>query len=337
MRHMKYWVAALAATVFVTSAHAQTAIKFALDWRWEGPAAPFAVALDRGYFKAEGLDVTIDAGSGSVEGINRVASGTYQMSFADINSLIRFRDKVENAQVKAVMMVYDAPAFAIIALRKSGITKPKDLEGKTLGAPAPDGAYAQWPSFVAANKIDASRVKIENIGFPVREPMLAQGKVDAITGFWFSSFINLKANGVPHDDIVVLLMSEHGLALYGNAIMVNPDFAKSNPNAVRAFLRAFMRGVQDTIRDPESAVKSVLKRSPTLSEASELERLKLALAKNYVTADVRKNGLGAVDDARLARSIDQIAISFKFTRKPLPSDVWTSEFLPPREQRQLPK
>ena len=338
MRFPVFCRSALAALLLAGTAQAQTPIKFALDWRWEGPAAPFTVALDKGYFKAEGLDVTIDTGSGSVEGINRVASGAYQMSFADINSLIRFRDKPENAPVKAVMMVYDAPAFAIITLKKNGISKPKDLEGKVLGAPAPDGAYAQWQSFVAANKIDASKVKIENIGFPVREPMLAQGKVDAITGFWFSSFINLKANGVPHDDIVVLLMSEHGLALYGNAIMVNPEFAKSNPNAVRAFLRAFVKAVQDTVRDPESAVKGVIKRSPTLAEASELERLKMSIAKNYVTADVQKNGIGAVDSGRLARSIEQIAISFKFTDKPpAPADVWTAEFLPPREQRLLPK
>jgi NitT/TauT family transport system substrate-binding protein len=148
----------------------------------------------------------------------------------------------------------------------------------------------------------------------------------------------LKANGVPHDDIVVLLMSDYGLALYGNAIMVNPDFAKVNPNAVRAFLRAFVKGVQDTVRDPESAVKGVIKRSPTLAEASELERLKMSIAKNYVTPDVQKNGIGAVDAGRLARSIEQIAISFKFTDKPpTPADVWTAEFLPPREQRLLPK
>lgn len=338
MRSAIRWLSTLLVVMLAGAAQAQTAIKFALDWRWEGPAAPFTVALDRGYFKAEGLDVTIDTGSGSVEGINRVASGTYQMAFADINSLIRFRDKPENAAVKAVMMVYDAPAFAIVSLKKNGITRPRDLEGKVLGAPAPDGAYAQWPAFVAANKIDASKVKIENIGFPVREPMLAQGKVDAITGFWFSSFINLKANGVPHDDIVVLLMSEHGLALYGNAILVNPDFAKSNPAAVRAFLRAFVKAVQDTIRDPESAVKGVVKRNPTVQEASELERLKMSLAKNYITADVRKNGIGDVDVGRLARSIEQIAISFKFTGKPpAPADVWTAEFLPPRDQRLLPK
>jgi NitT/TauT family transport system substrate-binding protein len=319
-------------------AQKETRLRFALDWRFEGPAAPFFVAIDKGYYKAEGLNVTIDPGVGSVEGINRVASGAYDVGFADINSLVKYRDNPRSVAVTAVMMVYDTPAFAIVSLKKNGIAKPKDLEGKVLGAPAPDGAYAQWPIFVQANKIDASKVKIENIGFPVREPMLAQGKVDAITGFWFSSFINLKANGVPHDDIVVLLMSEHGLSLYGNAIMVNPDFAKSNPNAVRAFLRAFVKGVQDTVRDPESAVKGVIKRNPTLEEASELERLKMSIAKNYVTADVQKNGIGAVDAGRLGRSIDQIAVSFKFTaRPPAPADVWTGEFLPPREQRLLPR
>src|SRR4029077_1335126 len=171
MRFAASCLNALALALIAAAAAAQTPIKFALDWRWEGPAAPFTVALDKGYFKAEGLDVTIDTGSGSVEGINRVASGAYQMSFADINSLIRFRDKPENAPVKAVMMVYDAPAFAIITLKKNGIAKPKDLEGKVLGAPAPDGAYAQWQIFTQANGVDASKVKLENVGLRAREPM----------------------------------------------------------------------------------------------------------------------------------------------------------------------
>src|SRR5919201_4929398 len=194
--------AVLLAAIFVSGAAlAQTSIKFALDWRFEGPAAPYFVAIDKGYYKAEGLNVSIDPGSGSVEGINRVASGSYEMGFSDINSLIKYRDNPRNLPVKAVMMVYDTPAFSIITLKKNGIAKPKDLEGRVLGAPAGDGAWAQWPIFVQANKIDASKVKVENIGFPVREPMLAQGKVDAITGFWFSSYMNLKAVGVKDEDI----------------------------------------------------------------------------------------------------------------------------------------
>ena len=165
---MRVFAAFIGAVLLSTSAHAQTAIKFALDWRFEGPAAPYFVAIDKGYYKAEGLDVTIDPCAGSVEPINRVASGAYQVAFADINSLIKYRDNPANAPIKAVMMGYDTPAFAIITLKKTGISKPKDLEGRVLGAPAPDGAYAQWPIFVNANKIDASKVKIENLGFPVR-------------------------------------------------------------------------------------------------------------------------------------------------------------------------
>jgi NitT/TauT family transport system substrate-binding protein len=255
------------------------------------------------------------------------------MGFADINSLIKYRDNPANSPIKAVMMGYDTPAFAIITLKKTGISKPKDLEGRILGAPAPDGAYAQWPIFVDANKIDAGKVKIENVGFPVREPMLAQGKVDAITGFWFSSYMNLKANGVAGDDIVVMLMRDYGLDLYGNVIIANPEFAKSNPKAVAGFVRATIKGIQDTIASPETAIDSLMKRNQIAKRDVELERLKLAISKNFVTPDVKKNGLGDVDMARLARSIDQIGLTFKYTNKPKAQDIFTSEFLPAKDAR----
>lgn len=310
-----------------------TPVRFALDWRFEGPAAPYFVAIDKGYYKAEGLEVSIDPGSGSVEGINRVASGAYEMGFADINSLVKYRDNTRNLPVKAVMMVYDTPAFSIVTLKKTGIKAPKDLEGKVLGAPAPDGAYAQWPIFVQANKIDASKVKIENVGFPVREPMLAQGKVDAITGFWFSSYMNLRANNVPADDIVVLHMRDHGVDLYGNVIIANPDFMRFSPKAVQGFIKATIRGIQDTIRNPDAAIDSLMKRNPIAKRDVELERLKLSLSKNFVTPDVQKNGLGAVDMKRLERSIDQIGLTFNYTNKPKAADIFTAQYLPAKEQR----
>jgi len=324
-----------AAVVFSGAALAQKEIqvRFALDWRFEGPSAPFFVAIDKGYYKAEGLNVSIDPGAGSVEGINRVASGAYEIGFADINSLIKYRDNPRNLPVKAVMMVYDTPAFSIVSLKKNGIAKPKDLEGKVLGAPAPDGAYAQWPIFVHANKIDASKVKIENIGFPVREPMLAQGKVDAITGFWFSSYMNLKANGVKGEDIVVLHMRDYGVDLYGNVILANPDFMRFSPKALAGFVKATIRGIQDTVKDPERAIDSMMKRNPIAKRDVELERLKLSLQKNFVTPDVQKNGLGAVDMKRLERSIDQIGLTFQYTNKPKAADIFTAQYLPPKEQR----
>ncbi|WP_296580019.1 ABC transporter substrate-binding protein [Xanthobacter sp.] len=335
MSLMRSVFAAVLATLAASPALAETDVKFALDWKFEGPSAPYFVALDKGYYKAEGLNVTIDSGPGSVAGIARVAAGTYPIGFFDINSLMKFRDQNPDKKVVAVQMVYDEPPFAIVSLKKTGITKPKDLEGKILGAPAPDGAFAQWKAFVKENGIDAEKVKIENIGFPVREPMLADGKVDAITGFSFSSFFNLRQKGVPADDIAVMLMSKHGLVLYGNAIMVNPDFAKAYPEVVKGFVKATIKGIIDTAKDPKSAIKSVMKRNETADEAIELARLEMALKDNIVTDWVKANGTGDVDPARLVKSIDQVGITYEFKAKPTAADIFTSEFLPPAAERKM--
>ncbi len=336
MQSLKWAAFAAAAWALASApAAAQTAVKFALDWKFEGPAAPYFVAIDKGYYKAEGLDVTIDSGPGSVAGIARVAAGTYPIGFFDINSLVKFQDQNPDKKVKGVLMVYDKPPFAIASIAKTGISKPKDLEGKVLGAPPPDGAFAQWKAFVKENKIDASKVKIEGIGFPVREPMLADGKVDAITGFSFSMHFNLMQKGIKPEDIKTMLMADHGLVLYGNAIMVNPDFAKANPKVVQGFVRATIKGIVDTAKDPDSAIKSVMKRNETGDEKIELERLKMSLRDNFVTPWVKQNGIGDVDMARLAKSIEQIGDTYDYKAKPKAEDIFTSEFLPPAAERKL--
>ena len=116
-----------------------TAVRFSLDSKLEGPMAPFAVAIDRGYYRAEGLEVTIDAGVGPIEPINRVASGNYDLAFTDINTLIKFRDANPQTPIKAVFMVYNKPPYAVVGRKSRGVAAPKDLEGKKLGAPAADG------------------------------------------------------------------------------------------------------------------------------------------------------------------------------------------------------
>jgi NitT/TauT family transport system substrate-binding protein len=256
------------------------------------------------------------------------------MGFGDINSLIKFRDANPTVPIKAVFMVYNKPPFAIVGRKSRGVAKPKDLEGKKLGAPAADGAFAQWKIFTKANDIDAAKVTIDNVGFPVREPMLAAGQVDAITGFSFSSFINLKDRGVPVDDITVLLMADYGVNLYGNAIIVNPKFAAEHPDAVKKFLTAFVKGLKETVKNPEASVASVLKRNDVAKKDIELERLKMALKDNILTPEVKANGFGGVETERLDKSVEQIALTYEFKNgKPKAADIFDASFLPPANER----
>ena len=325
-------ILALALGIAAFPAAAQTNVRFLHEWRFEGHVAPFLVALDKGYYQAEGLNVTIDPGTGSLDSINRVATRAYDMSIADINSLVRYRDNPANTPLKAVMMVYDSPPFAILTLRKNNIRTPKDLEGKVLGAPAADGAWAQFPILAKVNNVDTSKVRVENVGFPVREALLAQGRVDAVTAFG-SNALGVVAQGVPESEVVVMMMRRYGLDLYGSAILANPDFVKAQPKAVAGFVRALIRGFQETFRDPDAAIESVMQRNPVAKRDIELARLKKVIEQSYLTDEVRANGFGGVDMKRLDRAIDQVSIAFKFTHKPKAADIFTSEFLPPREER----
>jgi NitT/TauT family transport system substrate-binding protein len=322
---------------FSAPAFAETAIKFTLDWKFEGPAAGFLLAVDKGYFKEEGLNVTIDTGNGSVEAIPRVATGTYQMGFGDINSLIKFLDEDPSQKVKAAMMIYERPTFAVVGRKSLGVTgDPKSLEGKKLGAPPPDGAFAQWKAFKQVASIDDSKITIESIGFPVREPMLAKGDVDAVFGFAFSVILNLKAQGIADDDIATILMAEHGLNLYGNSVLVNTDFAKENPQAVKGFMKALAKGFAAAVANPKEGVDAVLKRNETLNPDIELERLNMANAMNIKTPYVIENGIGGVDMARLAASIETLKVSMGLKGAVKADHVFDASFLPEKSERMLP-
>src|SRR3954471_5578938 len=176
--------AALALVAATGLAQAQaTPIKFQLDWRFEGPAALFLVPVAKGYFKDEKLNVTVDAGNGSGGTVTRVASGTYDMGFADLAALMEFHANNPTAPNKpvAVMMVYNNTPAAVLALKKSGIKSPADLNGKKLGAPVFDAGRKAWPIFAKANNVTS--VAWTAMDPTLRETMLARGDLDAITGF----------------------------------------------------------------------------------------------------------------------------------------------------------
>jgi NitT/TauT family transport system substrate-binding protein len=314
--------------VLTTPAFAQTEIPFALDWKFEGPSAPYFHALDAGYFADAGMTVSISEGAGSLDAIPKVATGAFPIGFADINSLMRFLDQNPGAPVTAVMMVYDKPPFAIVGRPSLGVTEPADLEGKILGAPPPDGAWAQFPIFAAETGIDVSAITVEPVGFPTREPMLAEGNVAAITGFSFSSTLNLKRLGVPDDDISVLLMADYGVDLYGNAIIVNTDFAEANPEMVTAFLGAVAMGWKDAIATPDAAIEALMERNPAADAALETERLQMAIDANVLTDYVIANGMGGIDADRMTSAIEQTKSVYEFVNEPDASIYFDPSYLP---------
>src|SRR6056297_3111884 len=326
---LKHTLAAVAATLSMAgAAFAQADFPFALDWKFEGPAAPYFAAIDNGHFAENGLSVEIAAGTGSLDAIPKVATGAFPVGFADINSLIRFLDQNPGAPVTAVMMIYDKPPFAVIGRESLGISEPSDLEGKVLGAPPPDGAWAQFPIFATQNDLDMDAITVEPVGFPTREPMLADGNVAAITGFSFSSYLNLVRLGVPEEDITTLLMADYGLELYGNAIIVNTDFAEANPEIISGFLEAVAMGWKDAIADPASVMPALIARNPAADADLEQRRLELSIDANVVTDYTTENGFGPIDDARFASSLEQIGTTYSFENAPDPSLYFTGQYLP---------
>lgn len=311
-------------------------IKFTLDWKYQGPTSFLLLAKEKGYFKEAGLDVTIDAGQGSAGAVNRVASGAYQMGFADINALVEYDTANPDKAIKSVMMVYDAAPFGVYALKKSGITKPADLVGKKLGSPVFDASYKLFPAFAKAAGIDPASVQRVNMDPSLREAMLLKGEVDFISGHYFSSMLDLQARGVKFDDIVPLLYKDYGLDFYGNAIIASPDMLKDHGDKVKAFLGAAAKGLIDVLKDPAASVEIVAKFDPLIDKQLETTRLKMAIDTNIVTDTTKAKGFGDVDMARLGRSIEQNADALGLKSVIKPDVVFDASFLPPAAERKIP-
>jgi len=309
-------------------AHAATPIKFQLDWRFEGPSALFLVPAAKGYFKDAGLDVSVDSGNGSGGAVTRVASGTYDMGFADLAALMEFHANNPDAPNKpvAVMMVYNNTPASVMALKKSGIKTPADLAGKKLGAPVFDAGRRAFPIFAKANSIENGTWTAMDP--PLRETMLVRGDVDAITGFTFTSLLNIEARGVPAADVTVLAYPDNGVKLYGNAIIASPKMIKENPEAIKAFLAAFAKGAKDVVADPATAIEAVKARDGIINAQLETRRLQLAIDTVINSPSAREEGFGQVKGPRLALMASQVSDAFNTKSRVKAAEVWNGSFLP---------
>ncbi|MDC6168549.1 ABC transporter substrate-binding protein [Paucibacter sp. XJ19-41] len=332
----RHWLAAatLAALgAFATAAQAQTTpLKFQLDWRFEGPSALFLQPIAKGLFKAAGLDVTLDAGNGSGGAVTRVASGSYDLGFADLAALMEFHANNPDAPNKpvAVMMVYNNTPAAVLTLKKSGIRSVGQLSGKKLGAPVFDAGRKGFPIFAQANKI--SNVAWTSMDPPLRETMLVRGDIDAITGFSFTSLLNLEARGIKAADVQIFPYAEHGVKLYGNAIIASPKLLKEKPEVVKAFLLAFAKGAKEVMANPDASIAYVKQRDGIINEALEKRRLRLAIDAVIASPDARAEGFGQVLAPRLALMASQISDAYGTKTRVVPEAVWNGAFLPSKAE-----
>ncbi|MFT3718546.1 ABC transporter substrate-binding protein [Pseudorhodoferax sp.] len=319
------------------AASAQTAVKFSLNYKPDGSNAPWFLAQQRGYFKAAGLDVTLDASNGTGDVLSRLGNNSYDFGFADSSSLIEFAARNPQQAPVAVLMVYANSPLSVVALKKSGIAQPADLAGRKVAGPVSDGAYRMFPAFAKRTGLDASRVTVENVDIRVRETVLARGDVDAVMGFDSSVWFNLKTMGLKQEDVVFLRYADFGLDLYGNALMVSRRLLETRPEVVRAFVQATAQGWRDALADPAAAIDALAKRDPLVNKAIEAEKLQWLLRNQIDSPATRAGGLGAVDAARLAGQIDTVADAFGLPAKPTPASIYDGRFVPAAADRRLPR
>ena len=338
-RSLSYVLAAaigLAGSLEMTApAAAQTKLKMVLNWKYQGPQGWFFLAQDKGYFKEEGLDVTMDQGNGSGAAVPLVANGTYDIGFGDINALIELASKKPDEAPIAVYVMYNRPPFTVAVKADSPIKEPKDFIGKTLGGAANDGALKLFPALCKMTQIDCSKVAITNMQPNLREQMLMQGQVDGVFGYVNTIRFSAKLIGVADDKLRYINFGDYGMDLYSNAIIVSRKLVKENPKAVEGLVRAINRGIKDALKDPDAAVAAVVKREPLIKTPVERERFDATLQDEMNHPEIARIGLGNVDLDRLQKAIDILVDANNLPRKPAIDEVFTAKFLPPVED--LPK
>src|ERR1700674_2720685 len=300
---LRLLAAALAALALTAApASAETKLKMVLNWKYQGPQGWFFLADDRGYLKAEGLEVTMDQGNGSGAAVPLVANGTYDIGFGDVNALIDLAAKKPDEAPVAIYVMYNQPPFTVAVKADGPLKTPKDFEGKTLGGAANDGALKLFPAFCKFAKIDCTKVSITNMQPNLREQMLMQGQVDGVFGYVNTIRFSAKLiGGDPDKQIRFINYGDYGMDLYSNAIIVSKKLVKEKPEALKGLVRAFNKGLIDSIKDPDASVAAVAKREPLIKVGVERERFDATLRDEMNHPEIAKIGLGSVDLERLKR------------------------------------
>ena len=308
------------------------AIRFVLDWKYEGEHAQFTIPATDGTFRQLGLNVTLDRGNGSGDTIAKVAAGAYDMGLADTYTMVRFNANNPGNRLVSVAMVQDKSASGVVALRSKGINRPTDLAGKRIYAPAADAGRILFPIFAARNNIDLNSIQWNTVTSELRDSMLARREADAVTANTVTTVMNVRAVGVPESELAVFFYARYGVDLYGSSIVTTRAFAEKNPEAVRKFISALVHGLNIMAVDLNTAMASLKSYDRLLNDEVEKERMNISMRDMLITPNVLKNGFSSVDMERLDRTLQQVAPVFGIAA-PSASDVYTDRYLPPTSER----
>src|SRR5688572_18235049 len=314
---------------------AQTRIKMTLDWRFEGQTSFMWLGLQRGYFKQEGLDVQVDAGSGSTAAIQRIHTGAYDMGLGDMSALIEYYGNNQGqTRLQMVYLQYDEAPLAYYTFKKTGAKSIADLAGKSIAAAPFEATRKMFPVFARAAKIDPASINWVTVDPQLRSNAVISGQAFACSGF-LTVPLEFEARGVKREDLVELRVSDVGVRVYGNGLMVSNELIQKNPKAVQGFVRAMNRSFREMLADSDASIKALNQRDPLTEYKTETERVNL-LRPALLTSRTRVTGLGHVDMKTLADQIEYVHSSVKMKTKPTPDQVFNASFLPPLQER-LPK
>jgi NitT/TauT family transport system substrate-binding protein len=313
-----------------------TRLRFNLGWRAEAGAAGFLLAAERGFFREEGLEVTIDAGNGSAGAVNAVAGGAYDAATADIAALVAHNINNPTRRLLATGIQYDRNPNALIVKADSPIRAPRDFIGKKIAGQPFNASRAMFPAFARATGVPADSVQWQNVEPGLGFQLFIRGEVDAVAFFSFTGSLGLKQAGWPTERQRVFLFADHGVRGYGNAIIVNPRLAAEQPRALQGLMRGIARGWIAVFADPAAGTRALKNRDALISEEIERERLEMMMRDSKITPDVRANGYLAATRERLQATIEEAVLSFGLPGTLTPDDLFTDRFLPPMADRRLP-
>lgn len=302
-------------------------INFTLDFIPLGRHAAWYVALAKGYYKEEGLNVTVTPTKGTADAINALVSGISQFSFVDVPGLVA--SGAAGSGIKIVAVNYQKPPYCVLSLNPgANVTKPQDMVGLELGSSTASFMPRVMQAFMKMHGLDSSTLKVVNIDASARVAMLIARKVQSIDLFVMTEPGIKRA--LKEGEPKCLLLGDHGLDIYANSIGVRADYVQKNPDVVRGFVRASLRGWKDAMANPEDAARLQVQHVKALDPSLIVEELRI-VRRLAVVPDTEKNGYGVMTRDKMRRSVDFINVNLDVTGQRLTADDIMLEGFLPRE------